>query len=264
MENFLSNVSFAEQRMATMVCKILIFIAVISVMIPSCTSVKGDASAQSATAAALEVPWILKHSRGPCFGQCPVFDFYLLNDHTGLIDVKANLLEPGWYEASLDQESLHYLLSDIEDIAWWNADLSGEPVIADLPSLSLYYKHKEGPRSFVSRGQLSDAHSKVFQQLSHLVTEARWKPTDRRPLSPELPQPTDLIVLLKDGVNVQQWMKKFSEYGIRLKRRLNPEAQYYVVTKDPDLGSANDFYQHIKEDPDVVDAQWEKRLDQRK
>lgn len=247
-----------------MVWKFLMFIAVMTVLIPSCTSVKGGASVQSATPPAIEVPWILKHSRGPCFGQCPVFDFYLLNDHTGLIDVKANLLEPGWYEAPLDQESLHYLLADIEDMAWWNADLSGEPVIADLPSLSLYYKHKEGLRSFVSRGQLNDVHSSVFHQLSHLVTEARWKPTDKRPLSPDLPQPTDLIVLLKEGVNAQQWMKKYAEYGIRLKRRLNPDAQYYVVTKDAKLGSANDFYQHIKEDPDVVDAQWDKRLDQRK
>jgi hypothetical protein len=263
MENNLVSGSFVQQKLKSMTGKCWIWMALMLLGFLACTSTKTGAVAHTSKTAVPEVPWVLKHNRGPCFGQCPVFDFYLLNDHTGLIDVKANLLEPGWYEAALDQESLHYLLADIEDKAWWDADLSGEPVIADLPALSLYYKHKEGLRSFVSRGQMNDAHSRVFQQLSHLVTEARWKPTEKRPLSPDLPQPTDLIVLLKEGVNVQQWMKKYEDYGIRLKRRLNPTAQYYVVTKASDKGTANDFYQHIKLDEDVVDAQWDKRVEPR-
>ena len=59
-------------------------------------------------------------------------------------------------------------------------------------------------------------------------------------------------------------MKKYDAYGIKLKRRLNPNAQYYVVTKNPDLGSANDFYQHIKLDEEVVGAQWDKAVSPRK
>lgn len=216
------------------------------------------AGSKTDTTDASYVDWMLKHERGPCFGQCPVYEFYVLKDHTGLIEVKANLLEPGWYAASLDPEALHAILDGIESPAWWNEDLSDEPVIADLPSFVLYDKHQDGLRSYASQGRMSDAQGKIFEMIGHLVTESRWQPTTLRPADPELPQPTALIVLLQDGVEVQQWMKKYTAFGIKLKQRLNPDAQYYVVTKDPGMGASNDFYQHIRQDDEVIEARWEK------
>ena len=90
------------------------------------------------------MPWVIKYERGPCFGQCPVYEFYLLEDNSGLIEVKQNLLEPGWYHADLDQEAVHDILMDIEPRSWWKEDISGLPEIADLPSMSIIYKHKDG------------------------------------------------------------------------------------------------------------------------
>ena len=59
----------------------------------SCHLSKGTSTVQDNTTQ--WSPWVIKYERGPCFGQCPVYVFYLLSDHTGLIEVKANLLEPG-------------------------------------------------------------------------------------------------------------------------------------------------------------------------
>ena len=257
MKNKLLFTSFAGYRRKSIGLSVGLWLLLGVMVIIGCKSYRAGKGNEASVAGGKEVPWILKHGRGPCYGQCPVYEFYLLEDHTGLIEVKANLMEPGWYESPLDQESLHYLLADIEPQAWWDEDLSDEPVIADLPSLSLFYKHKEGMRSFFSQGKMSDAKSHVLQQISHLVTEARWQPTLRRPLSPDPPQPTDLIVLLQDGVNVQEWMKKYQSYGIKLKKRLNPDAQYYVVTKNPEMGTANDFYQYILRDEQVKGARWQ-------
>jgi hypothetical protein len=208
-------------------------------------------------------PWVIKYDRGSCFGECPVYTFYLLADHHGLIDVRYNLLEPGWYEADLDQEAVHQLISDIEPESWWNQDLSDLPEIADLPGLSLLYKHKDGLRWIATRGKMSGSMTDVFQNLDHMVTEARWKPTQQRPLNPEIPEPTDVLVQLKEGVDIQMWMKKFEHYGIRLKKKVAPKMQFYVVSKDPSIGSANDFLQYIKLDPEVIEAQWDHALSSR-
>lgn len=208
-------------------------------------------------------PWVIKYDRGPCFGQCPVYVFYILSDNSGLVESKYNLNEPGWYHADLDQEAVHELLSDLEPMSWWEEDLSGLPEISDLPSTSILYKHKDGLRWFSLQSKISDPIGKVFQKIDHLVREARWAPTTLRPLEPDVPEPTDVIVQLKEGVDVQKWMKKYDTFGIRLKKRVTPQGQYYVVSKNPGMGSANDFLQYMKIDEDVIGAQWDQALSPR-
>lgn len=228
------------------------------VTLVSCHLSKGTSTVQDNTTQ--WSPWVIKYERGPCFGECPVYIFYLLTDHTGLIEVKHNLLEPGWYHAPLDQEAIHQILTDIEPESWWNEDLSGQPEIADLPSASIVYKHKDGLRWMSVQGRISDQVNSVFQKVNHLVTEARWTPSALRPFQPTVAEPTDVIVQLKEGVVIQEWMKKYEHFGIKLKKKVTPHMQYYVVSKDPGMGDANDFLQYIKIDPDVVDAQWDKAL----
>jgi hypothetical protein len=206
------------------------------------------------------IPWVMKYERSPCFGECPVYVFYLLEDHSGLIEVKKNLREPGWYQAPLDQEAVHEIIMDIEPVSWWNEDLRDQPEIADLPVTSMVYKHKDGLRRCVVQNRISNQVAEVFQKMEHLVSEARWVATDDRPMDPNLPEPTDVIVHLKQGVDIQVWMKKYDRFGIRLKKRVAPNQQYFVVTKDADKGSSNDFFQYIKLDEEVIDAQWDAAL----
>ena len=87
-------------------------------------------------------------------------------------------------------------------------------------------------------------------------------PTQLRPLESNA-EPTDVIVQLKENIDIQSWMKKFDRFGIKLIKRLTPRQHYYLVSKDPAKGNANDFLQYIKSDPDVVEAQWDKQLQKR-
>jgi len=235
------------------------YITVITfVVFTSCHLSKGTSKVEED--ATQMAPWVIKYERGPCFGECPVYVFYLLADHTGLVESKYNLLEPGWYYANLDHEAVHAILMDIEPAAWWNEDLSGEPEIADLPTSSIVYKREDGLRWLSIHGKISNQVADVFQKIEHLVRDARWAPTTLRPLQPTIPEPTDVIVQLKEGIEIQEWMKKYEPFGIKLKKRVSPHLQYFVVSKEPGMGAANDFLQYIKIDPDVVDAQWDNPL----
>ena len=227
----------------------------------ACSSPKTSASDQ--VTPGME-SWVIKYQRGPCFGECPVYAFYLLKDHTGLLYVHANLLEPGWYAASLDHESVNDLLMLLEPKAWWDEDLSDQPEIADLPSLNLTYLHTEGVRTIHVKSRYSNAQSNVFEKLNHLVSESQWVTSELRPLEMAQASETDVIVQLKEGVDIHEWMKKFESFGIVLKKKISPNQHYYLVSKNPSMGNANDFFQLIKLDENVVDAQWDKVTEQRK
>ena len=209
--------------------------------------------------------YVLKFNRGPCFGKCPVYSFYLLSDHTALIHAKANFLDTaGWYFKQPDQESIAEILELIEPIEWWIQDLNDQPEIVDLPSTTLIYNHPQGVRTITIQSRTNQQLDNVFEKLSHLVSDGRWKATQLRPLEIPSPEKTDVIVQLKEGVEINTWMKKFDRFGIHLKKRLTPNQQYYLVAKDPDKGNANDFLQYIKIDPDVIEAQWDMELSERK
>ena len=106
--------------------------------VTNCTTKKNYQSNVSADAK----PFILKFERGPCFGRCPVYSFYLLDDHTGLVNAKGFFLDSaGWYSSNLDQESIAEILELIEPREWWLPNLQNQPEISDLPSSSLVYQH---------------------------------------------------------------------------------------------------------------------------
>src|SRR5688500_11849582 len=208
--------------------------------------------------------FVLKYERGPCFGQCPVYAFYLLSDHTAIVNAKANLMDTaGWYYSTPDQEAIVEILELLEPMEWWMVDLKDQPEIADLPQVSLNYHHPKGIRRMTIQSRTTHSLETVFVKLNHIVTESLWVKTDMRPY--EIPEParTDLIVQLKEGVDIHEWMKKFDSFGIQLKKRLSPRGQYYLVSKHPEKGYSNDFLQSIKLDPDVVDAQWDNQLQRR-
>ena len=237
----------------------LSFVVLCMLLLISCTTKKTYQTNTEASADAK--PFVLKFERGPCFGRCPVYSFYLLSDHTGVLHVKGNFLDSaGWYGAQLDQESVVEILEWIEPREWWLPDLQNQPEIADLPSSSLIYHHPMGMRTIAIQSRTSPSLEDVFAKINQLVSKGTWKPTDLRPLESVLSDQTDVIVQLKEGVDINKWMKKFDRFGIYLKKRLTPNHQYYLVAKDQAKGHANDFLQYIKIDPDVIEAQWDKQL----
>lgn len=229
--------------------------------ISSCASKKEVNSTQQLNTESKS--YILKYNRGPCFGQCPVYTFYLLSDHTGLVYSKSNLMDTtGWYSTPLDQESVVEILELIEPASWWNQNLANQPEIADLPSSSLTYYHQQGTRTLTIQNKTTQPLEDVFGKLSHLITESVWIATNLRPLE-SASTPENIIVQLKDDIDIQRWMGKFDRFGITLIKRLSPNQNYYLVTKDPAMGNANDFFQYIKADVDVVGAQWDKEIKER-
>ncbi len=207
--------------------------------------------------------WVIKYERSPCFGECPVYTFYLTEDNNGLLQAKYNYLTPGWYAADLDEESVHALLSDLEPEAWWYEDVRHLPEVPDLPGRSLVFKHKNGLRWYAAGGRVSERAEYVFGKLDDLVTNSHWSATTVRPIGLDVPEPSDVIVQLKNGVDIERWMERFDLFEIRLVRKVAPSLQYYVVTWNKDKGTANHFLQTIKKDLDVVDAQWDQALNGR-
>lgn len=235
----------------------------ISLFFVACKTSKSSNSANSSEQNSQDTTWVVKYERSPCFGSCPVYTFYLTSANNGYLEARYNFIEPGWYYADLDEEAVHALISDLEPEDWWNEDLRTQPEIADLPGRSIVYKHDEGLRWYAVGGRISEQSEYILNLFDQLVNSAAWAPTNIRPVDLEVPQPSDVIVQLKEGVDINRWLLRFENFGIRLVKKVAPNLQYYVVTWDLGKGTANDFIQYIKQDRDVIEAQWDQALNGR-
>ncbi len=243
--------------------KILPLVIFLSLIFFACKTSKSSNHTTSNNVSSADTVWVVKYDRSACFGNCPVYTFYLTETNNGLIEAKYNFIEPGWYHADLDEESVHALMGELEPEDWWREDLRNQPEIADLPGRSIVYKHKDGLRWFAMGGRTSEQAEYVCNLFDELIGGAKWMPTDIRPTNPDIPQPTDVLVQLKADVEINRWMMKFENFGIRLVKKVAPNLSYYVVSWNVDKGTANDFLQSIKLDREVVDAQWDQALNGR-
>jgi len=230
----------------------------------SCKSKKvAMATDPDAGSTALPGTWTLKYDRGPCFGMCPVYTFYLLSDHHGLLHVSANLMAPGWYTASLDEHEVDQLLNMLESDKYWHPDLTDQPAISDQPSHHLDYKHVSGLRTLDVQSQYNTDLSNLFRKLNHLVVETHWDTTSLRPSDIASTTGLDLIVQLKNGIDPNAWVKKYASFGAMIKKKISPNQNYYLVGKDSAKRTSNDFYQALKKDPDLIGVQFDSKTEGR-
>jgi hypothetical protein len=239
-----------------------LFIIICAAPVLSCKCTKKTTTSDP-TSSSSPGTWLLKYDRGPCFGYCPVYTFYLLKDHQGLVQVKANLLTPGWYYAALDQKEVDQLLKMLESDRYWHPDLTDQPDISDQPSHHLEYRHPSGLRVLDVQSKFNTDLSDLFRKLNHLVEETKWDTTSLRPIDAASTAGLDLIVQLKEGIDPNTWIKKYASFGAMVKKKIAPQQNYYLITKDPAKGTSDEFYQTLKRDPDLIGVQFDSQTEKR-
>ena len=244
----------------------LLFLIGFAAITISCKCTKHTSASDTAVLSAAPAPgtWTLKYDRGPCFGYCPVYVFYLLNDHHGLLQVEANLMTPGWYYGELNQEEIEQLLTMLESDRYWHPDLRDQPDISDQPSHHLEYKHPSGLRTLDVQSKYNTDLSDLFRKLNHLVTETKWEATTLRPIDVPPSTNLDFIVQLKPDIVPETWIKKYTSFGAMIKKKISPSQTFYLVSKDPAKGTADEFFQLLKKDQDLIEVQLDSQTENRK
>jgi hypothetical protein len=203
-----------------------------------------------------QLDWIVRYSRGPCFGQCPVFELYLAKDGTAILHARANMLEPGWYAGRVPRAEVKEVTRVIDPPGFWTKPAEDQPEIADLPSMHLVYRDGRTVCQLQAKGRMTDDMSRVFLMLDNMMAHTAWTPTDRRPVPWQ--ETTDaIIVQLKPGVLPEVWLSEYHAMGLRLERVIAQRTGHYLFKLTRADVEPNDILQHVRQDPDVIGAQWD-------
>lgn len=207
--------------------------------------------------------WIVRYSRGPCFGQCPVFELYLAKDGTALLHARSNMLEPGWYIGRIPRAEVREVTGTIDPPGFWTEPADEQPEIADLPSMHLVYRDGQTVRQLQAKGRMTDDMSRAFQMLDNVMAHTAWSLAECRPVPWQ--ETTDaVIVQFKPGVLPEVWLSEHHVLGLRLERTISRRTGHYLFKLTRADIEPNDVLQHVRQDPDVIGAQWDHPLQPRR
>ncbi len=104
--------------------------------------------------------------------------------------------------------------------------------------------------------------AKLFDSLQN---SKDWLPLDDKTLK-DTPQELDnqLIVQLNNGVDINVWLKKYEKNELKIKKRLSPDLNYWLLDVGNNFGKPNFFLETVKSDKEVVMVQFNKKLTLRK
>ena len=207
------------------------------------------------------VDWQLMYDRGPCYGFCPIYTFYLLDDCRAIVESKGHFLDTGWYETTLEKSKVKEILNTLNKESFWHPEFSDVPAISDLPSHHLIYLHENGKRELKIHTHITEALTEFFQSFTGMVESAKWETTSLRPKYFEASR--NIIVQLKPGVEISNWVRRYNYAGVYVVKRIAPNQSYYLVSKDSNVYSFEDFFQALKTDEELIGAEWDKTLDKR-
>ena len=234
-----------------------------------CASKKNQLKAQEKNMehAAFEMPKeIIRYSRGSCYGKCPVYTLQLFSDGKVILVGKQNMNHIGMYEYDLNEDEMQALTELLQktDFNAMKDDYTGN--IADLPHVDLAVTTSDVQKKIGGNWQFPEELTTVFEALNQYVQSEKWMPVKEKPilhLQSSSIIPDRIIVNLRDGMDGEDWVRKYNAFSGAIVKRVSPRMQLWVMTYDMYTIHPMEMLQKIKSDTDVVTAEFDKNLEMR-
>ncbi len=204
---------------------------------------------------------------GPCFGSCPVYTLTVYDKDLLTYEGKKYTDRMGLYSRFLSKGEKERLQAMMKEVNLWKYQDIYRSQIPDLATVTLTQYEADGRKKSV-RGK--DGRPDEVVQLEELMREiaesGEWKKRKDQPDQPGLSEDEvsgELIVQLKGRVDPQQWVARYAEQGMQIRKKLSPDMAYFLVSFDPNTLPPQQILERVRQDPQVSGAQFNKRLSPR-
>ncbi|GAB4489670.1 MAG: hypothetical protein OHK0019_07570 [Saprospiraceae bacterium] len=200
---------------------------------------------------------------GPCFGFCPVFKMDVLKNGLVRYEGLRFVEKMGKDSFKLTDAELKQLKTKVKEVNLWQYPDMIKTDVVDAPFaiLTAY----EGEKSKIVRGSI-DRPAPLLELEDFLkdLGEAHGLQLKRgvNPNSPPAGVSKEIIVKLKPELNAGNWVNQFTEFKLRLVRRIATE-NIWLVAFDPKQIEEKTLIDVLKDMDGVLDVQTNKPAKER-
>lgn len=196
---------------------------------------------------------------GPCFGRCPVYTFTVYENGLLTYEGERYTQRQGLWGRMLTRDQVEQLLEAFEAAPFERYQNMYKSQIPDLAAVTITYTNEEGKtKSVIGKDGRPDDLIELESRLRRLAEgEAGWSPLSEASTtgSGTGVVPGELIVELRDGVDPNAWIVRYSRQQVRVKQQISPNQSYYLLVHEPSIMATEELLQWLRQDPDVMSAQ---------
>ncbi|HRI59377.1 MAG TPA: DUF6438 domain-containing protein [Saprospiraceae bacterium] len=200
---------------------------------------------------------------GPCFGFCPVFRLEVLNNGLVRYEGKKFVEKMGTDSFRLTEPELKQLKTKVKEVNLWQYPDMIKTDVMDAP-FAVLTVYQDGTGKSV-RGSIDRPTPLLeLEGLLKDLAEAHGIQVKRgvNPNTPPAGTTKEVIVKLKPDVNAGNWVNQFTEFKLRLVRRISTE-NTWLVAYDPKQIEEKTLIDLLKDMDGVVDVQTNKPVEER-
>jgi hypothetical protein len=203
---------------------------------------------------------LIEMSKGPCFGQCPVFTLVIYQNGIAAYKGERFTDRMGLYVKRLPENQFRQIAQEFRQANLWQYQDVYRGQIPDLQTVTITYYEENKSKSVMGKDGRPDAVLKLEEMLDEIADSQGWEQKEK-PASdfPDHLIPTELIVQLVNGVDAKAWARKFAKQNMQAVRSLSPNGYYWLFSYDDSLMAPKQMIEFVRQDPDVVSVEFNRK-----
>ena len=205
--------------------------------------------------------------KGICYGRCPVYTLTVYEG--GMLSYQGERFtdKMGLYTKKMDTTAYANLVRAFETTDLWQYPDHIKNDIPDLPSTTLIHYKGTKTKSVQWKNGAAKELLDLAKMMESLAKEKDWK-TDPKSNSNQSSNANriienEIIVHLEQGVDIGQFVHQFAKQNMKVKKRVAPNLQIWVVQFDTVAASPKDMLKWISSSKGVVKAEFNKAVEMR-
>lgn len=195
-------------------------------------------------------------SKGNCYGRCPVYQLIIYDNGVMTYEGQRYTDKMGMYIKRLSKPETESLSWAFQRANLWQFENVYRSDYPDLPAVSITYYDGDRSKTILGKETRPEAILELEGRLNELANSEGW--TLRRAPDYNLPPGTvanQLVVELRDDVNAEVWVAKYSRQEMKLLKKVWPSEtklllQYNIKVIDP-----ISMLDMVRQDTDVQTAE---------
>ncbi len=203
---------------------------------------------------------LVEMKKGPCFGQCPVFDLTVYAN--GLMSYRGERYtnKMGLYHKRLAKQSLNELKEALRRANLWQYANVYRSDFPDLPAVTITYFEGDKSKTILGKENRPDAVIELENYLTQLADAPGWK-LHQAPQY-QLPSgaiPNQLSIELREETNPEAWVAKYARYEMKLLKRIWPSQTKIITSYNLKLIDPTQILDIVRQDAEVLSAAYNTR-----
>ncbi len=208
--------------------------------------------------------------KGVCFGNCPTYRLTINQGGYATLEGFANINKLGVHGKQLSKEQFEILEDEFMKSNFETFPLEYKSQIPDLPSNAIGYHNGTAYKIVTGKEDRPEELMQLQFLLEKIVDSGGWKilqsPKEvNQSKKPEVVEIFDEVIIEPiPGTQIAKWLESMDKYGVRLKKKIAPTLNLYLITYDSKLISSDEFLNTLKRDENIKTAEFNKKTQRRR